>query len=216
MPINISICESDFNFKELLIQNIEDDHTLNLNNCYNNGYELVNKLNNQHNDFLIINTYTHIMTGFEAVKLLRLKNNMTPIIVYSSVYQQEIPGQLSQFPYIFYCQKNSTFIFTLLKAIQKKNYRFYLDYLKEWRDNPHLVNNYITRQQTDIYKPTLIELRIIHYVCQRLTNIEIGEKVNLSPRTIECYIKKLTVKFAVKNKKHLIGYCIGQNLHNFK
>ncbi len=216
MKVNISICESDFYFKKLLIDNIERRISYNLNDQYNNGLELINRIYYKQNNFLIIDSFTPIMTGFEAIKILRQRNNQTPIITYSHVYQEDIHEFLESINNVYYCQKNSDIIFEILTSIIERKVDFYADYLKKWEQNKADVHEYITRQRQNIYDPTSIELQIINHACQGLTNKEIGDKVNLSSRTVETYIKKLSEKFMVKNKIQLITYCVEQNLHNYK
>lgn len=216
MKVNISICETDFYFKKLLIDNIERRISFNLNDDYSNGLELINRIYHKQNNFLIIDSFTPIMTGFEAIKILRQRNNQTPIITYSYVYQEDIHSVLEKINNVYYCQKNSDVIFEILTSIIEKKIDFYADYLKKWEQNKADVHEYITRQRQNIYDPTSIELQIINHACQGLTNKEIGDKVNLSSRTVENYIKKLSEKFMVKNKIQLITYCVEQNLHNYK
>lgn len=216
MKVNISICETDFYFKKLLIDNIERRISFNLNDDYSNGLELINRIYHKQNNFLIIDSFTPIMTGFEAIKILRQRNNQTPIITYSHVYQEDIHSFLEKINNVYYCQKNSDVIFEILTSIIEKKIDFYADYLKKWEQNKAEVHEYITRQRQNIYNPTSIELQIINHACQGLTNKEIGDKVNLSSRTVENYIKKLSEKFMVKNKIQLITYCVEQNLHNYK
>lgn len=216
MKVNISICETDFYFKKLLIDNIDRRISFNLNDDYSNGLELINRIYHKQNNFLIIDSFTPIMTGFEAIKILRQRNNQTPIITYSHVYQEDIHSVLEKINNVYYCQKNSDVIFEILTSIIEKKIDFYADYLKKWEQNKADVHEYITRQRQNIYDPTSIELQIINHACQGLTNKEIGDKVNLSSRTVENYIKKLSEKFMVKNKIQLITYCVEQNLHNYK
>lgn len=216
MKVNISICETDFYFKKLLIDNIDRRISFNLNDDYSNGLELINRIYHKQNNFLIIDSFTPIMTGFEAIKILRQRNNQTPIITYSHVYQEDIRSVLEKINNVYYCQKNSDVIFEILTSIIEKKIDFYADYLKKWEQNKADVHEYITRQRQNIYDPTSIELQIINHACQGLTNKEIGDKVNLSSRTVENYIKKLSEKFMVKNKIQLITYCVEQNLHNYK
>ncbi|MCC9043539.1 LuxR C-terminal-related transcriptional regulator [Myroides sp. M-43] len=216
MRANISICEADFYFKELLIDCINKRINFNLNDYYTNGLELINRIYHKQNNFLIIDSFTPIMTGFEAIKILRQRDNQTPIITYSHVYQEDIHFVLEDINNVYYCQKNSDVIFEILTSIIERKTDFYADYLKKWTQNKADVHEYITRQRQNIYNPTSIELQIINHACQGLTNKEIGDKVNLSSRTVEKYMKKLSEKFMVKNKIQLITYCVEQNLHNYE
>ena len=216
MLIHLSLCESDVHFKTLVIEYIQRTLTYNLVDYYCNGFELVNRLYFKQNNFLLIDVFTPIMTGMEAIKILRNKKNFTPIIAYSQVYQEDIHKILSTYEGIYYCQKNSAVIFALLAELNKGNMAYYEDLIAQWQVAKIEVNSTGMQEKEVLYQLSTIELRIIHRACKGLTNREIGEQVHLSGRTIEAHIKKLTEKFRVKNKIQLITYCVEQNLHNYQ
>ncbi|MBB1139393.1 response regulator transcription factor [Myroides sp. WP-1] len=216
MPILLSICESDLHFKNLLFDYIQRTCTYDIVDHYSNGFELINRLYFKQNNFLLIDVFTPIMTGIEAIKILRNKNNSTPIIAYSQVYQEDVDHLLSQYDQIYYCQKNSSLIFGLLSELQKGNISFHQEQITQWKRTKMETEERFNSQQRAIYNPSPLELQIINHACRGLTNKEIGEQVYLSGRTIEAHIKKLTEKFRVKNKIQLITYCVEQNLHTYK
>lgn len=216
MTILISICESDPHFKNLIIEYIQRTLTFDLVDSYCNGFELINRLQFKQNNFLLIDVFTPIMTGFEAIKILRQKKNSTPIIAYSQIYQEDIHAILSDFDRVYYCQKNSTVIFSILATLFNGNKSCYEQHIHQWINSKTDAQMFNNKRQTVVYNPTSLELQIINHACQGLTNKEIGALVHLSGRTIEAHIKKLTEKFRVKNKIQLITYCVEQNLHNYK
>jgi DNA-binding NarL/FixJ family response regulator len=57
------------------------------------------------------------------------------------------------------------------------------------------------------------EIEIITYICEGLTNKEIGEKIFLSVRTVEGIRLKITEKMNVKNTAGIIIYAIKNNLY---
>jgi DNA-binding NarL/FixJ family response regulator len=57
------------------------------------------------------------------------------------------------------------------------------------------------------------ELEIITYICEGLTNKEIGEKIFLSVRTVEGIRLKITEKMSVNNTAGIIIYAIKNNLY---
>ncbi|MGG5506975.1 MULTISPECIES: DNA-binding response regulator [unclassified Myroides] len=216
MPILLSICESDLRFKNLLFDAINRSCIYNLVDHYCNGFELINRLYFKQNNFLLIDLFTPIMTGIEAIKILRNKKNNTPIIAYSQVYQEDVHTVLSQYEQVYYCPKNSTLIFGLLSELHKGNLPFHQEQITQWQQIKTDIGLQFSSEQRTIYNPSPLELQIINHACQGLTNKEIGERVHLSGRTIEAHIKKLTEKFRVKNKIQLITYCVEQSLHTYK
>lgn len=214
MPIYLSLCESDLHFKNLIIEHIKRTLHLDLIDYYCNGFELINRIKYKQNNFLLIDAFTPIMTGIEALKILRTKQNKTPIIIYTQVYQEDLYDLFNTYDQVYYCQKNSLIIFKLLTALVQENKALYTQHLAQWKSYQDLNGEVAT--QLPFYVPSSIELQIINHACQGLTNNEIGKKVHLSGRTVEAYIKKLTEKFNVKNKIQLITYCVEQHLHNYK
>jgi DNA-binding NarL/FixJ family response regulator len=57
-----------------------------------------------------------------------------------------------------------------------------------------------------------IELQIINLICKGFTSKDIGEKIFLSPRTIEGYRTKIQEKMEVKNTAGIIIYAIKNGL----
>ena len=214
MSIYLSLCESDLHFKNLIIEHIKRTLHLDLIDYYCNGFELINRIKYKQNNFLLIDAFTPIMTGIEALKILRTKQNKTPIIIYTQVYQEDLYDLFNTYDQVYYCQKNSLIIFKLLTALVQGNNALYTQHIAQWKSYQDLNGEVAT--QLPFYVPSSIELQIINHACQGLTNNEIGKKVHLSGRTVEAYIKKLTEKFNVKNKIQLITYCVEQHLHNYK
>ena len=217
MPIYLSLCESDLHFKNLIVDHIERTLNLDLIEYYCNGFELVNRLQYKQNNFLLIDAFTPIMTGIEALKILRAKHNKTPIIVYTQVYQEDLHLLFNTYDCVYYCQKNSHIIFKLLTALFHGNHAPHAQHIEQWKNyNSKEFTKDTLVAQPLLYTPSSIELQIINHACKGLTNNEIGKMVHLSGRTVETYIKKLTEKFHVKNKIQLITYCVEQHLHNYK
>ncbi|WP_410879193.1 DNA-binding response regulator [Myroides sp. DW712] len=218
MPIQLSICESDLHFKNLLIEHINQSLLLDLIQEYSNGFELINRLKYQKNNFLLIDAFTPFMTGIEALKILRKKQNKTPIIIYTQMYQEDLYALFNAYQHVYYCQKNSAIIFKLLLALFQEESQAYERYLHEWQvqSNAGTIIPTTIDQTATGYIPSSVELKIINYACRGLTNNEIGREVHLSGRTVETYIKKLTEKFKLKNKVQLITYCVEQHLHLYK
>lgn len=132
------------------------------------------------------------------------------------VFQEDIYAVFQTFEHVYYCKKDSNIIFQLLTSLITQDSDFYPIYLEKWKQNKQDVHEYLNRQQQNTFIPNSIELHIIHLICQGSTNKEIGEQINLSVRTVETYIKRLTAKFKSKNKIQLITYCVEHNLHHYR
>lgn len=145
---------------------------------------------------------------------MNLVINTTPIITYSSTYQEDIYKTLSAFPAVYYCQKKSVVIFDILKNYVINKEKNYDEYLKEWKKQLIAANEYMERHRKGWYTPSLVEIQIMKLCYEGLSNKEIGQYLNLSNRTIDAYISKLTQKLGLRNKIDLIRFCVEQGYYN--
>ncbi len=56
------------------------------------------------------------------------------------------------------------------------------------------------------------ELEVLKYICEGLTTTEIGEKIFLSPRTVEGHRLRIMEKLGLKNTAVLVAYAIKNDL----
>ncbi len=212
--VRFSIADVDYYFKEILIKNLLTNpfYTL-VHNC-NNGYELINKIFRKQETLFLIDLYMPILSGLETIKFIRSSDKVTPIIAYSATYQEDVFSMLNAYPNVFYCQKKSVIILNTLHNYVMTPSNNYADYLEEWAQQPLAVNEYMERQKKGWYDPTLIEIQIMKLCYEGLSNKEIGQYLNLSTRTIDTYIKRLTEKLGIRNKIDLIRFCVEQGYYN--
>lgn len=55
-------------------------------------------------------------------------------------------------------------------------------------------------------------LKIIELVSMGLTSVEIGRRVELSPRTVEKHLELLRATYGAKNSSHLVGIAFREKL----
>ncbi|KIC64766.1 transcriptional regulator [Chryseobacterium taiwanense] len=212
--VRFSIADSDFYFKKIMIKTLlETPFNMLINDC-NNGHELINRTYRRQEDVFIIELFMPVLSGIEAIKFIRRNNNETPIITYSGTYQEDIADILSKIPNIYYCQKNSNIIKNIVKGRISDNNFDYDSYYKEWQKQPLLVQEYMTRQKKSQEELSPTEIQLMKFCYEGFSNKEIGEKLNLSTRTIDTYINRLTEKLGLKTKLHLIRFCVENGYYN--
>lgn len=213
--IHFSIAESDYYFKEILIKSLLGIPFFRMIKNCNNGYELVNQLYYRNESVFLIDLFMPIMSGLEVIKHIRQTGNQTPIITYSAVYQEDMFAMLDKLPHVFYCEKKSTVIIHVLNnfAMSSKKNK-YEEYLKEWEMQPRILMEHMQRQRKAWYDPSLIEVQIMKLCYEGLSNKEIGQYLNLSTRTIDSYILRLTQKLGLRNKIDLIRFCVEHGYYN--
>ncbi|WP_307453391.1 MULTISPECIES: response regulator transcription factor [unclassified Chryseobacterium] len=212
--MRFSIADSDFYFKKIMIRTLtENPFYMLLNDC-NNGHELITRNYRRQEDVFIIDLFMPVLSGIEAIKYIRKSNVETPIITYSGTYQEDMADILSKLPNIYYCQKKSNLIKEIVKGrIASENFD-YEAYSREWEQQPLAVQEYMERQRKSQEELSPTEIQLMKFCYEGFSNKEIGEKLNLSTRTIDTYINRLTEKLGLKTKLHLIRFCVENGYYN--
>lgn len=212
--VRFSIAESDFYFKQFLIKMLLENPFYSIVNDCNNGNELINRLYRKQEDVFILNLFMPILSGIEAIKFIRETNNTAPILTYSATYQEDMANLLGEIPNVFYCQKSSIIIKDLLRNCVFTEGNNYEEYKKEWASQSQSVQNYMDRQKREQQEISVTEIQIIKLSYEGYSNKEIGERINLSARTIDTYITRLTEKLGLKSKLDLVRFCVEKGYYN--
>ncbi|WP_262151715.1 response regulator transcription factor [Chryseobacterium foetidum] len=212
--VRFSIADSDYYFKKIMIKSLLDNPFYMLLNDCNNGHELINRIYRRQEDVFIIELFMPVLSGLEAIKIIRKNNAETPIITYSGMYQEDIAEILSEIPNVYYCQKNSLIIKDIIKGMTKAELFDYAAYTEQWKQQPLSVQEYMNRQKNSQDELSPSEIQLMKFCYEGLSNKEIGEQLNLSTRTIDTYINRLTEKLGLKTKLHLIRFCVENGYYN--
>jgi DNA-binding NarL/FixJ family response regulator len=212
--VRFSIADSDFYFKKILIKMLtENPFYILLNDC-NNGHELISRNYRRQEDVFIVELFMPVLSGLEAIKYIRKSNTETPIITYSGTYQEDMAEILSKIPNLYYCQKKSNIIKDIIKGkVTGENFD-YESYSKQWEQQPLAVMEYMERQKKSQEELSPTEIQLMKFCYEGFSNKEIAEKLNLSTRTIDTYINRLTEKLGLKTKLHLIRFCVENGYYN--
>ena len=155
-----------------------------------------------------------ILSGIEAIKFIRKSDKTTPILAYSSTYQEDMSKILNNLPNTYYCQKSSIIIKDILNNVIFGETKNYENYKKEWAGQSDRVKEYMERQKNAQKDLTVLEIHIIKLCYEGYSNKEIGEKIDLSTRTVDTYINRLTEKLELKNKLDLVRFCVENGYYN--
>lgn len=209
-----SIAESDYYFKQFLIKMLLENPFYSIVNDCNNGNELISRLYRKQEDVFMINLYMPILSGIEAIKFIRQTDEITPILAYSSTYQEDMAKILDDIPNVYYCQKSSIVIKDILKNCIISETDTYQDYKKEWASQSQSVQNYMDRQKREQEDISVTEIQIIKLCYEGYSNKEIADTLNLSTRTVETYIIRLTERLGLKSKLDLVRFCVEKGYYN--
>jgi DNA-binding NarL/FixJ family response regulator len=209
-----SVADSDFYFKQFLLKILQESPFFRVTNECNNGNELINRLYRKQEDVFVISLFMPVLSGLEAIKYIRQTDTDTPILTYSATYQEDMAEILGRIPNVFYCQKNSIILKDILKNCILSSNTSYDDYKKEWALQSQSVQEYMERQKREQQELTVTEIQIIKLCYEGYSNKEIGDRINLSARTIDTYINRLTEKLGLKSKLDLARFCVENGYYN--
>ncbi len=209
-----SVADSDFYFKQFLLKMLQESPFFRVTNECNNGNELINRLYRKQEDVFVISLFMPVLSGLEAIKYIRQTDTDTPILTYSATYQEDMAEILGRIPNVFYCQKNSIILKDILKNCILSSNTSYDDYKKEWALQSQSVQEYMERQKREQQELTVTEIQIIKLCYEGYSNKEIGDRINLSARTIDTYINRLTEKLGLKSKLDLARFCVENGYYN--
>jgi len=168
-------------------------------------------------DIALIDVQMKPMNGFELVEILKEKYPDLKIIILSSHYKTSILGYMVKLGVSAFLPKNSnkkTFIEAI--TMVDKNGVFFT------AEDHQIVFTYMN---SSAKKKSLFETEdelserekdVVKLICQELTNNEIGEKLFISPRTVESHRQRILEKIGAKNTVGIVIYAIVNNIYSLE
>ena len=181
-----------------------------ITNSYRTGAALLEGLKTQQPNVLLLDIHFPDTTGNDLVRLIAPRYPELKILVLTSVDDPFDVQDMMQHGCLGYVQKTVASE-TLVKAIETVYYgeEFLEPSLKE-----ALVQAMLRPGKKGLkdLQLTTREQEILELICQGLTNMEIGEKLFLSHRTIENHRTSLYQKFDVNNTASLVKIAVQYKL----
>ncbi len=207
--IRIGIAEDHEIVRQGLVSLLECEDNLKVVFDVGNGSELLESIKKKRIDLLILDLRMPVIGGKELIQLFTEKYPLIRIVVLSAYSEKsEIIeclhlGAKAFIPKQFAIEK----LIDAIYAVHKEG--FYFD---EYVSRSLLNEVRILKQQN--FEPTLyaplskIELSVIKFICQGLTNKEIADHLFRSKRTIDGIRHKIYVKTQTNNTVELMKYAI--------
>ena len=154
------------------------------------------------------------MNGVEATKLIRKEFPDIKVIALTSYFSKPFILNMISIGAVAYLAKNSTPALMIKTIEEVSNKGFYYDdqvmaYVHESISNPSDKNikssfdkNYFTKR----------EIEVLELICKQMTTNDIGEKLFISPRTVEGHRNNLLLKTESKNVAGLVIYALKNKL----
>lgn len=185
----------------------------------NNGPDFIEKLGSLSEDdfphIALVDVQMQPMNGFELVEILKERYPDLRIIILSSHYKTSILGYMVKLGVSAFLPKNSdrkTFI-DAITMVYKNGVFFTAE------DHQMLF----TYMNSSTKKKSLFEMEdelserekdVVKLICQEYTNNEIGEKLFISPRTVESHRQRILEKIGAKNTVGIVIYAVVNNIYS--
>lgn len=179
-----------------------------------NGLELMNFLkgNNPKPDIIIMDLKMPFLNGIEATKIIHKDFSDIKIIALTSYDSKSFIANMVEVGAVSYLVKNTTpqELFATINEVAEKGF-YYSDYVLNIIQKD-IVANKKTKCSFDSNFITSRELEVLELICKQKSTIEIGEKLFISPRTVEGHRNNLLLKTESKNIAGLVVFAIQHEL----
>jgi DNA-binding NarL/FixJ family response regulator len=183
------------------------------------GADVIHKATKNNYDVIILDINLPKHDGIYITKLLKSKNNHVKILALTMHMEDFVIRQMIEAGVLGYISKTSS-IEELSKAILTVNNfdKYYSNDVAQILLNKtkKLSNkSYQDLNDQNIITNTTItqrELEVLKYIALEYTNKEIGDKLNISERTVGNHRNKLIQKLLVKNSIGLATYAVKNGL----
>ncbi|MDV3001695.1 MAG: Sensor histidine kinase RcsC [Chroococcopsis gigantea SAG 12.99] len=188
-----------------------------------NGLEALGLLESYHPHLLVSDIRMPKATGYELVLKVRQRPEfrLLPVIFLTerSSTEERIKGYQvgcdAYLPKPFEMEELKAVIRNLLERAQIVQSEWLYKQQKGSHSSSHSFTELETRQSlspTEDVHLTERELEVLNLISQGLSNVEIGNKLHLSPRTIEKRVSSLLRKTLTNNRAELVKFSIDHRL----
>lgn len=168
-------------------------------------------------DIALVDVQMKPMNGFELVEILKEKYPDLKIIILSSHYKTSILGYMVKLGVSAFLPKNSnkkTFIDAITMVDKNgvfftaEDHQMLFTYM-----NSSTKKNSLFETEDELSER---EKDVVKLICQEFTNNEIGEKLFISPRTVESHRQRILEKIGAKNTVGIVIYAIINNIYSLE
>jgi DNA-binding NarL/FixJ family response regulator len=174
------------------------------------GVELIEFLkgDNPKPDIVIMDLKMPLLNGIEATKIIHRDFSDIKIIALTSYDSKSFIANMIDVGAVSYLVKNTTpqELFATINEVATKGF-YYSEYVMDIIQND-LIANKKTKCSFDTGFITSRELEVLQLICKQKSTIEIGEKLFISPRTVEGHRNNLLLKTESKNIAGLVVFAI--------
>lgn len=210
--INLILADDHHLIIDGICKLLENETDINIVACCSNGKEVLELLPNTEVDILLLDLDMPIMNGLQCAEIVRKKYSEIKIAILTMHKEKALIHRFIEFGVNGY----------LLKTINKDELLFAIRKIANGGDYFHSeVTMALTKKQSiipDVTQSPLLkeltnrEIEIIRLVSKGYTNNEIGEKLFVSPRTIDTHRTNIMRKLDLHNVVEIVRFAFHNKL----
>ncbi len=218
--ITIAIVDDELLFRQGLISILKKEKNLDILFDAEDGNDLMDQLSSatQLPEVVITDLKMPGLNGVETTKLIRKEFPTIKIIALTSYFSKPFIINMISIGAVAYLAKNSTpkLMLTTINEVAKNGFYYDEQVMKFIHEG--LLNNddQIKKSSFDTNYFTKREKEVLELICKQHTTKEIGEKLFISPRTVDGHRNNLLLKTETKNVAGLVVYAIQNMLVNLE
>ncbi len=212
-PIKVAIADDHLLFRKGLISLLEGEANIEIVLEANTGKELLQRITGIEVDVVLMDVEMPDVDGIEATRLLRDAKPDVRVVILSAHNEKSMILHAIDNGARGYLLKDSDpdDVVDAINSVVQNGFCFNSDI-------SHLLLRGIVEkdkfQSTFNPLPQLTdrEMEVLQLICQELTTNEIGDKLFLSPRTVETYRKNLLEKIGARNTVGIVLFALKHGL----
>lgn len=214
--ITLAIADDELLFRQGLMSILSKEKNLDILFDAEDGNDLMTQLRatKQLPEIVITDLKMPGLNGVETTKLIRKEFPDIKIIALTSYFSKPFIINMISIGAVAYLAKNSTPKLMLITINEVADKGFYYDAQVMKFIHEGLLNNSDQSKKSnfDMTYFTKREKEVLELICQQFTTNEIGEKLFISPRTVDGHRNNLLLKTDSKNLAGLVVYAIQNKL----
>lgn len=218
--IKLAIADDELLFRQGLISILSKEKNLNIIFDAEDGNDLMTQLRTAEElpEIVITDLKMPGLNGVEATKLIRKEFPDIKIIALTSYFSKPFIINMISIGAVAYLAKNSTpkLMLTTINEVADKGFYYDEQVMKFIHEGLLNNNDEIKKSNFDNTYFTKREKEVLELICKQYTTNEIGEKLFISPRTVDGHRNNLLLKTESKNLAGLVVYAIQNKLVNLE
>lgn len=212
--IKYAIADDHKIFRKGLKLILDDDPKLTYVGEAENGVELLELLQVNKIDVVLLDLKMPEMDGIEVARQIRMRYADTKIIILTMHDNESFIIHLMEAGANGYLIKNADpeEVNTAIHAVMENGY-YFNDHVSGVMLKTLMKKNDMAPSFNPSIKLTDKEREVLQLICKEHTTAEIGEKIFLSPRTVEGIRASLLEKIGVRNTAGLVLYAVKNGIY---